>query len=164
MSTLDTLMGHDRDMTEYLMSLSKDLSDEELDREFDIGHRTLRRTFDHIILANASWTGQLVGKPIPWEPKPASIAEMRERHQRVYDGFVAAVGDMTANGRENDVFQDAHGYPQTRELTVLHVILHGHVHRGEVLHILQRLGLEDLPEGDPQEWGHYTGRIPTEGA
>lgn len=161
MDTLDTLMGHDRGMTEYLMVVSKDVSDEDLDREFDIGHRTLRRTFDHIILANASWTGLLMGEPIPWEPQPASIAEMRARHEKVYDRFEATVHDITASGRENEVFLDAHGYPQTRHLTILHVILHSHMHRSDVLHMLQRLGVEDLPEGDPQEWGHYMGLIPT---
>ena len=33
------------------------------------------------------------------------------------------------------------------------------LHRGEVLHMLQRLGVPDLPDGDPQEWEHLTGRV-----
>jgi uncharacterized damage-inducible protein DinB len=158
---LDSLLGHDRDMTSYLMALSADLGDEELDREFDIGHRTLRRTFDHIILATDSWNGQMTGEPVPWKPDPASIAEMQARHQAVYARFEATARAIAAEGRENEVFIDAHAYPQTKGLTVLHVILHSHMHRSEVLHMLQRLGVADLPEGDPQEWGHYTGRIPS---
>ncbi|MGN6484427.1 MAG: DinB family protein [Thermomicrobiales bacterium] len=158
---LDALLGHDRDMTAYLMSLSAGLSDDELDREFDIGHRTLRRTFDHLILATDSWTGQLTGEPVPWKPDPASIAAMQERHQAVYARFEATAHTIAAEGQEQEIIIDAHDYPQTKGLTVLHVILHNHMHRSEVLHILQRLGVEELPEGDPQEWGHYTGRIPT---
>jgi uncharacterized damage-inducible protein DinB len=158
---LDALLGHDRDMTIYLMSLSADLSDDELDRAFDIGHRTLRRTFDHMILATASWTGQLTGSPVPWVPNPASIPEMQARHREVYARFEATARAIAAEGRHGEVFLDTHQYPQTKGLTVLHVILHNHMHRGEVLHILQRLGLENLPEGDPQEWGHAVGRIPT---
>ena len=158
---LDALLGHDRDMTIYLMSLSADLSDDELDRAFDIGHRTLRQTFDHMILATDSWTGQMLGSPVPWQPEPASIAAMRERHQAVYARFEATARAIAAEGRQDEVFLDAHGYPQTKGFTVLHVILHNHMHRGEILHMLQRLGVGDLPEGDPQEWAHYTGRIPT---
>lgn len=158
---LDALLGHDRDMTAYLMSLSEPLDDAALDREFDLGHRTLRRTFDHIILATASWTGQVTGSPVPWVPNPAPIPEMQERHREVYARFETTARAIAAEGRHDEVFLDTHQYPQTKGLTVLHVILHNHMHRGEVLHILQRLGLEDLPEGDPQEWGHAVGRIPT---
>jgi uncharacterized damage-inducible protein DinB len=35
---------------------------------------------------------------------------------------------------------------------ILHVITHNTHHRGELLHMLARLGLEDLPEGDLMGW------------
>jgi hypothetical protein len=37
--------------------IGKDLTDAQLDQEFDIGHRTLRQTFDHMILNVDFWAG-----------------------------------------------------------------------------------------------------------
>ncbi|MCC6705533.1 MAG: hypothetical protein IT334_11690, partial [Thermomicrobiales bacterium] len=47
--------------------------------------------------------------------------------------------------------------------SILHVIMHGQTHRTEILHMLHRLGIEDLPEGDPQEWEWHlrdVGKLP----
>jgi uncharacterized damage-inducible protein DinB len=159
MDLVERLLGHDRWTTDHMAELSEDLTDDQLDRDFDIGHRTLRRTFDHIILTIEFWTGLMVGKPVPWEPRNASVSEMRERHTRAYDRFEAVARDLIAAGRLDESFVDHYDYPQSYGATILHVILHGQAHRSEVLHILQRLGKTELPEGDPQEWEHMTGRI-----
>ncbi len=50
MDLLERMLGHDRWTTERLLTLRQDLSDALLDREFDVGHRTLRNTFNHMIL------------------------------------------------------------------------------------------------------------------
>ncbi len=49
MDLLDRLLGHDSWTTRQLLDLAGTLSDNQLDQEFDIGHRTVRRTFAHII-------------------------------------------------------------------------------------------------------------------
>ena len=49
MDLLDRLLGHDHWATTQLLELSRGLTDEQLDRDFDIGHRTVRETFDHLI-------------------------------------------------------------------------------------------------------------------
>jgi len=159
MDLLDRMLGHDRWTTDHLMEMALSLSDEQLDREMDIGHRTLRKTFDHMLLATEFWNGLMNGEPVPWEPRRASVAEMRERHQRSYDAFEAVARDVAASGRLDETFIDHYDYPQSYGATVLHVIDHNVQHRGEVLHFLQRLGIENIPEGDPQEWEHMTGRI-----
>lgn len=159
MDLLDRMLGHDRWTTDHLMEMALSLSDEQLDREMDIGHRTLRKTFDHMLLATEFWSGLMNGEPVPWEPRRASVAEMRERHQRSYVAFEAVARDVAASGRLDETFIDHYDYPQSYGATVLHVIDHNVQHRGEVLHFLQRLGIENIPEGDPQEWEHMTGRI-----
>ena len=55
MDMTERLLRHDAWTTRLLLHRALDLSDEQLDREFDIGHRSLRRTFVHII-ANMEWT------------------------------------------------------------------------------------------------------------
>jgi uncharacterized damage-inducible protein DinB len=159
MDLTERLFGHDRWMTAALMTLSKDLTDAQLDQEFDIGHQTLRRTFDHIILANASWTGVMEEKRIPWRTRHDSIEVMLQRHASTYDHFEEVARGIIADGRIDETFKDPHDYPQTYGGTILHVILHSAGHRSEALHIMKRLGLTDLPEGDPQEWEHFTGFI-----
>ena len=49
MNFVDRLLGHDAWTTRQLLEICAKLPNEQLDREFDIGHRTLRATFDHII-------------------------------------------------------------------------------------------------------------------
>jgi len=49
MDLLDRLLGHDAWTTRQLLLRCRDLTDEQLDREFDIGHRTVRATLEHVI-------------------------------------------------------------------------------------------------------------------
>ena len=46
---LDRLLEHDAWTTRQVLALAGRLSDEQLDQDFDIGHRTVRETFIHII-------------------------------------------------------------------------------------------------------------------
>jgi len=158
MDLLERLLGHDRWTTERLLALSEGLSEAQLDREFDIRHSTLRTTFDHMILNVAFWTGLMVGKPIAYEPEHASVDDLRTRHARSYEQFANVARDFVASGRLDETFVDHYSVRQSFGATVLHVVLHNAQHRSEALHILQRLGLGDLPEGDPQEWEYMMAR------
>src|SRR4051794_12004064 len=64
MDLLDRLLGHDAWTTRELLRVSGGLIDEQLDREFDIGHRTVRRTFQHIIRNMEVWSGMMVGEDL----------------------------------------------------------------------------------------------------
>lgn len=112
-----------------------------------------------MVLVVEFWTGQMAGQPVPYEPSHASVADMLTRHTRSYDQFETLARDLVASGRMDETFIDHNSFPQSFGSTILHVVLHNSQHRGEVVHILQRLGIRDLPEGDPQEWEHMTGRI-----
>ena len=162
MDLLDRIFGFDRWTTQRLMSLSEGLSDDQLDQEFDIGQRTVRKSFDHMILAMELWTALMTDtRPAVTEPTQASIDEMRARHAASYDRFEAAARDLVAANRLDETFIDHYEWPQSYGATILQVTTHNHQHRSEILHMLQRLGVPDLPDGDPQEWEHMTGRIPS---
>jgi uncharacterized damage-inducible protein DinB len=64
MDLLDRLLGHDAWTTRQLLDIAAILSDAELDREFDIGHRTLRATFEHIVWNMEVWSSLMAGDPI----------------------------------------------------------------------------------------------------
>jgi hypothetical protein len=42
--------------------------------------------------------------------------------------------------------------------------MNAHWHRSEILHMLQRLGLPDLPQGGPRAWERAMGLVPDTGA
>lgn len=49
MDILDRLLGHDSWTTRQLLLRSRELSEEQLDTPFDIGAKSLRETFHHIL-------------------------------------------------------------------------------------------------------------------
>ena len=56
MDLLDRLLEHDAWTTRQLLLLCENLTDKQLDHEFDIGHRTVRSTFEHIIRNVEVWS------------------------------------------------------------------------------------------------------------
>lgn len=162
MDLLDRMLGHDQWTTTKILELSQDLTDAQLDQRFDIGHETLRETFDHMIFVVGGWTSAMLGEPAPFEREGRrSIAEMIDQHEQSYPRFAAVARQMCDEERLDEIFIDVYGYPQSVGATIIQVIHHNAQHRSEALHILKRLGVSDLPDGDPQEWEHMTGLITT---
>ena len=158
MNLLDRLLGYDRWTTDRILSICRDLPAADLDREFDIGNRTIRRTLDHMLDAIELWTRLMGGESAPPKPDRPSVADLSARHTAAHDRFAAIVREVAAD-RLDETFTDHHGVRQSYGATILQVGWHNTLHRGEVLNMLQRLSIPDLPDGDPQEWEHLTGRM-----
>lgn len=157
MDLLDRMLGHDHWATAQLLELSRDLPDAQLDQPFDIGHQTLRETFDHLISIVDFWTAQMAGQPVSAERAgQRSIAELIEGHERFHATFAAFARRVRDEQRLDDTFVDHFGYRQTLGGTIIHVVHHNAQHRGEARHILERLGAPDLWDFDPQEWEYAT--------
>jgi uncharacterized damage-inducible protein DinB len=163
---IERLLGHGRWFTKKFLEAALPLSDEELDREFDIGHRTYRKTAVHLVNVIEGETARLRGVP-PAErlPEDASIPETIEAHKVAYDRFEEATRAIVAAGddKQNATYIDNYGIPQSYGGTVLFVITQNVVRISELRHFLVRLGVEDLLEGDVQEWEHFSGLIDTWG-
>ena len=151
MDLLDRLLEHDRWATTQLLDLSRGLSDAQLDQEFDIGHRTLRATYAHMIFIVGAWTALMTGQPHDVQ-HDRSVAAFRNYHERSYPAFASTAREAYARQRLEETFIDAHDAPMTFGGAILQVILHNTEHRAEVLHILERLGVPDLPEVDHGLW------------
>jgi uncharacterized damage-inducible protein DinB len=159
MDQLDRQLGHDQWTTNRLLTLCESLTDDQLDQEFDIGHRSIRTTFDHMFFAAELWTMLMSGVERYEIPRDCgSIGELRQRHDRVYSAFAALARQLHDDDRLDETFMDHHNYPQEIGATILQVSMHNHQHRSDVLHILQRLGVTALPDGDVQEWQHVAGQ------
>jgi uncharacterized damage-inducible protein DinB len=157
---IDRLFGHSRWTTNRYLEYSLPLTDEQLDREFDIGNQTVRRTFIHIIRAMDGWAGRLSGtSPEPHPPATSSVPELIDFHNAAFDRFEAASKAVLATGNLNGIFTDHHNFPQSYGGTILQVMVHNVEHRSDIRHMLVRLGVQNLIDGDLQEWEHFSGLI-----
>jgi uncharacterized damage-inducible protein DinB len=154
MDLLDRLLDHDNWATTQLLHLTRGLSDAQLDETFDIGHETLRGTFEHAIFNIQAWTAEMLGLPLDAQRDRNSPDDLIDRHARAWTVFADAARRLREEGRLDDTFVDEMGERMTFGGAIVHVVLHDAEHRSEALHILQRLGVPDLPELDHGLWDH----------
>ena len=158
MNLLDRLLGYDLDTTRELLTRSLELSDEQLDREFDVGWRTLRKTLNHMINNIEVWTDLMMERPVHWS-EGDSVHKMLDRLESGYAEFAEFARKIEREGRLDDLWTDVLDQPPTQKSyggAIGHVITHDMHHRAEILHIMARLGMSDLPEGDLMGWDQDT--------
>lgn len=146
MDVLDRLLDHDLWGTTQLLELSRGLSDAQFDQDFDIGNRTLRGSFDHVILNTDFWTGLMLGQPIDYKRDPSSLETLFTDHERSHAAFAALARRIRDEGRLEDTFTDHYESQMTYGGAILHVILHNAEHRTEIVHIFARLGVPELAQ------------------
>ena len=159
MDILDRLLGHDAWTTRQLLLRCRDLTDEQWRRRFDIGHETLQATFLHIVGNMEVWTDLIRGRPVRPEPQPIertrSVDGLVERLDAAAPDFGAIARQLADQGRLDETWGDTLDDPRTEKTyggAIAHVITHSMHHRCEVLHMLHRLGVPDLIEGDLLSW------------
>ena len=154
MDILDRLLGHDAWTTRQLLDICSTLPEHQLDREFDIGHRTLRRTLDHIIHNMESWSSLMSEQPFE-RAADQTIPGMIRRLEFAADRLKSVsrrVADSNAwDDRWNDHLDDP---PQQKTFgtAIAHVITHSMHHRAQLLYMLRLSGVTNLPEGDVFSW------------
>jgi uncharacterized damage-inducible protein DinB len=159
MDMIDRLLEHDRWATSHLLGLCQDLTDNQLDQEFDIGLRTIRQTFDHQVHNIVFWTAQMAGHPLTAEydaeRAQRTVPQLIQRHNRAYDEFASLARRLRDEGRLEETFEDHFGMPPSFGGTIIHVTLHNEWHRSEIVHMLTRIGVhEEPPEVDHLLWEH----------
>jgi len=163
MDLLDRMLGHDGWATTQLLEVCSTLTGAQLDQEFDVGHRTLRETLDHMIYVIDFWTGWMTGRPVDHDRTTQqydrSIAALTELHERYHANFAALARRVQDELRLDDTFIDHYAVRQSLGATIIQLLHHNAQHRSEVRHMLERLGVAGLWDYDPQEWEHVTGRV-----
>jgi uncharacterized damage-inducible protein DinB len=159
MTILERLLRHDAWTTRSLLALSSDLTDAELDREFDIGHRSLRRTFVHIIANMECWCDLMAANPQRWSaqtaPPAKTLSGLTNRLDVVAEQLLALGTSVEDQNREDDFFVDYLDDPPSRKplgAGLLHIATHGMHHRAQCLYIMRQLGVKGLIEGDALSW------------
>ncbi len=164
MDILDRLLGHDAWTTRQLQLRCRDQTGEQLHRRFDVGHESVHATLVHLVGNVRIWTDLMAGTPrtVDRSWRDLSIDELIARHDAAGADFAVLARRIRDEGRLDEGWIDTLDDPPTTKTyggAIAHVLTHDMHHRGEILHILQRLGVEHLPDGDPQEWEHMTGLI-----
>ena len=153
---LDRLLEHDAWTTRQVLALAGRLGDEQLDQDFDIGHRRIRETMQHIIDNIEIWSDLMAGRTVrQMAAGRQSVAELERRFESAYGDFARIARELRDTQRLNDMYLDVLDRPPQEKSyagTILHVITHDHMHRAEILHMLERMGVQDLIEGDVLSW------------
>lgn len=154
MDLLDRLLGHDAWTTRELLARCLGLPDEQLDCQFDIGHRTVRATLAHIIRNVQIWSRLMAGRPVG-APSGRSVAELAAAFDEAAAELASVARSVAERSAWDDLFLDVLDNPPTKKSFgggIAHVITHSMHHRAHLLYMLRRLGLRELPEGDVLSW------------
>lgn len=158
MDILDRLLGHDAWTTRQILVRCRELDAAQLHQPFDVGHGTVYETLLHMIGNVRTWTDLMNGEGQSSTRAALaglSIDDLITRHDAAMNDFAALADRIRIADRFDDTWLDTLDEPPTRKTyggAIAHVITHNMHHRGELLHMLQRLGLPHLLEGDALSW------------
>tara|TARA_R110002124_G_scaffold85197_6_gene221199 strand:- start:18909 stop:19388 length:480 start_codon:yes stop_codon:yes gene_type:complete len=154
MDLLDRLLGHDAWTTRQLLEICGTLSDEQLDREFDIGHRSLRATLHHLIGNMEIWSTLMAAESIERQ-SDQSIPGLTQRLTVAANRLETIGRKVAAEEAWDEVWLDVLDDPpceKTYGTALAHIITHSMHHRAQLLYLLRLSGAESLPEGDVFSW------------
>src|SRR4051794_34858227 len=100
MDLLDRLLEHDAWTTHQLLARCRDLTDAQLDQDFDLGHGTVRATLLHIIRNVEVWSGLMSATPVraSSDAEPQSIPRMIESFDRAHAALTAIARSVALRG------------------------------------------------------------------
>lgn len=155
MNLLDRFLGHDAWTTRQLLAICAELPDEVLDREYDIGHRTLRKTLHHIIDNMEIWSSLMANENVDRTNGDQTIAGM-VRRVSVAETRLKSIAQRTERlNAWDDLWTDTLDDPPRKKsfgTAIAHIITHSMHHRAQVLYMLRLSGVTSLPEGDVFSW------------
>lgn len=154
MDLLDRFLGHDAWTTRQLLDICSKLSEDQLDRDFDIGHRTLRRTLDHIIHNMEIWSSLMAEKRFE-RTTDQTIPGMIRRLELAVERLKSVAHRVANSEAWDDLWLDHLDDPPQQKsfgTAIAHVITHSMHHRAQLLYMLRLSGVSNIPEGDVFSW------------
>lgn len=154
MDLLDTFLVHNLGTNTRLIEQSSTLTDAQLDQEFDLGHRTVRATLDHIIENIEWWTDLMSLRPKrtfeSLGEDPLSLVGLMKRLEIASAEFATLARQAQTEGRLDDKWPPREDQLATycNGTTIVHVITHAAHHRSQVIHMLRQLGVDEVVGGE----------------
>ncbi len=145
-----------------IVALSESLSDQELDRKFEMGLGTLRKSLHHVCAAEQWWyrnwtVGSSKFPELPQDLPIASFVEIWKKTVSERDQFLA---DKSSDDLAHQVTANPGGAPVHFRLgeSVIQLCGHGTHHRAQCVNMLRRLGLT-APPSDYVAWIRGVGAL-----
>jgi uncharacterized damage-inducible protein DinB len=146
LTTVRELLRYSEWANGEILSAAAGRTDEQLDRPFEMGMGTLRRTLVHILAGESVWLERWQGRqetPWPDEEERLGLEEIRGRLERTSGSrevFLATLRDEALERRM--VYRDSRGLLFAAALgqMMLQVCVHSTLHRAQALHMLRHVG------------------------
>jgi uncharacterized damage-inducible protein DinB len=160
MTILERLLGHDAWTTRQLLLRCRELPSEQLNRNFDIGDRSLAGAFEHIIACMESHTDLITGR----NTQEHFLATKALRNDKTIDGMLKRLTVVAKDLAEFAIVVDRDGCADEMVTNpdngnrrsiggvIAHVITHSVHHRAQALYMMEKLGVENVIEGDVLGW------------
>ena len=154
MTILDRLLGHDAWTTRQLLLRCRELSEEQWERKFDVGDRSLHETFEHLLACMEGHTDFLAGRNEYLTYRDdESLDGMLKRLTIIAKDFAEIATRIEREGRADEVATNPdNGNRRTVGGLIAHLLTHSMHHRAQILYMLEQLGVENVIEGDPLSW------------
>ena len=158
MDILERMLAHNAWTIGRLIEQSSDLTEAQLDQEFDIGLRTVRASIDHIIDSIEWWTDLMNGLPQrSFEhlgADPMTLEGFSKRLELVAPAFAAIARERQANGRLDEEWMPREDQPKafSNGTIIVHVITHSAHHRAQWMYMLKQLGVRDVIVAHALSW------------
>lgn len=157
LNTIKALLRYSDWANEQLVRAAAGLTHESLDKVFDIGMGTLRRTLLHILAGESVWLKRWQREqetPWPNEDELVAPAMVWERFSEMFpqrDRFLSAL--RPEDTTRAVVYRDSKGslFSATLGDMMIQMCTHSAHHRAQAVNIFRRLGA-DAPELDYMMW------------
>ena len=155
MDLLDRLLAHDAWTTSLLIARAAELTDEQLDQTFDIGPGSVRAALAHMVWNTEAWSASMKGEQPTRLPPHPTLCDIAALHQTASVRLAAVAKSVRDRGAWDELWLDRldrEPGEKTFGGAIAHVVTHSMHHRAQLLNMMRRLGLRDLPEGDVLSW------------
>ncbi len=149
------LLAHNHWATRNILDACAKLPGEQLDREFDMGLKTLRATMTHVLGAMRGW-GDLLAQRDQQRGRleaegPHSPVQLLELLDQIGADILASIEGKPLD----ELLSGERGgktYTFTRGAVITHVTTHGMHHRAQAINMLKHLGIDPVPPSSVMEW------------
>ncbi len=148
------LLAHNHWATRNILDACAKLSDDQLDREFDMGLKTVRATMTHVLGAMRGW-GDLLAQRAQSErlesSGPMTPVQLLELLDQIGADILASIENKPLDEQLSGE-RAGKSYTFTRGAILTHVTTHAVHHRAQAINMLRHLGVDPLPPSSVMEW------------
>jgi uncharacterized damage-inducible protein DinB len=145
-ATIKKLLHYSDWSNDQLARAAAGMAPEQLDKAFDIGRGSLRKTLLHILAGETVWLKRWQGdRDTPWPDEderasPVDIADRFMSNAGLRDAFLNAITALKT--RERLTYRDSKGslFSATLADMMIQMCMHSTHHRAQAVNIIRRLG------------------------